>query len=403
MSRRNSSVFDSHAIASREVASPTVERVANCTRVWSHGVVGLGIVGMMTAGLLAGCESGGGKQGDAVGSQRATPDNLGKSGDALVTPINLSNLVAASELRERALSVVAQLARSQNASIRANAIEAAAVAPRRLSEVLRRGLSDPNPAVRSVAAAAAGRAKVEQVLPQLRPLANDTYEHVRLSASFALARMGEPVEITPLGRSLYESDSMRTRSHAAFLLGELGNPTAIGMLRGASNKSVRGATPEEIRLFQLQIAEAMVKLGEDGQSQVIRAALFPSRPEDLEATALASQIIGQIKDRGAIDRLVFLSEFKDPRTGEKYPAEIRLVIAQSLAGMGLKGGEFIADEYAKNVNPLWRGQAALVYGAFGTPQTMGRVSQMLDDPAEEVRIAAANAVLKATSKGGQSR
>lgn len=62
-----------------------------------------------------------------------------------------------------------------------------------------------------------------------------------------------------------------------------------------------------MRLLQLQLAEAMVKLGEDDQIATIRAALYPSRPEDLEATALAVQIIGQVKDRGSIDELIYLS------------------------------------------------------------------------------------------------
>lgn len=313
-------------------------------------------------------------------------------------PINLSNPVAASELRERALAHLTKLAKSTNPVVRANAIEAASKAPTRATDIIRQALSDPNPGVRSVAAVAAGRTKISAVAPQIRPLVDDSSDFVRLSARFALSRLDEPVDITPIGRAMLESDSVRLRSHAAFLLGELGNPSAIAMLRDATQNRARGATKEENRLFDLQAAEAMAKLGDEGQVQVIRAALFPSRPEDLEATALASQILGQLRDQGSVDRLVYLSEFRDPATNEQYPSEIRLTIAQALAGMGLRGGEFIADEYAASPNPLLRAHAATVYGTFATPKAVGRLSLMLDDPAEEVRVGAVNGVLAATER-----
>lgn len=313
-------------------------------------------------------------------------------------PINLSNPVAASELRERALAQLTKLAKSPNPVVRANAVEAAAKAPSRTTDLIRISLSDPSPAVRSIASVAAGRARIADLIPQIRPLVDDSNDFVSLSARFALAQLGEPVDITPIGRALTQSDSIKVRSHAAFLVGELGNRSALGMLRDATQNKPRGITKEEGRLFELQAAEAMVKLGDDQQVQVIRAALFPSRPEDLEATALASQILGQLKDPGSVDRLVFLSEFRDPATKEQYPAEIRLSIAQALAGMGLRGGEFIADEYATNTNPLLRAHAATVYGVFATPKTLGSLSQMLADPAEEVRVGAVNGVLSATER-----
>ncbi len=312
--------------------------------------------------------------------------------------INLSNPVATSELRERALTQLVKLAKSVSPVVRANAVEAAAKAPSRAGDIIRQGLSDPNPGVRSVAAMAAGRANLSAMIPQIRPLVDDSNEFVSLSARFALAKLGESTDITPIGRALIQSDSVRARSHAAFLLGELGNNSAIAMLRESTQDRARSATREENRIFDLQVAEAMVKLGDDKQVQVIRAALFPSRPEDLEATALAAQIAGQLKDQGSVDRLVYLSEYRDPTNNEQYPSEIRLTIAQALAGMGLHGGEFIADQYAANADPLLRAHAAMVYGAFATPKAVGRLSQMLNDPAEEVRVGAVNGVLTATER-----
>jgi HEAT repeat protein len=361
----------------------------------------------LTAASLPACTSNSpdDKPSSSQGVRTGAKDgSSGGQGGANVQPgdkppaINLSNPVAASQLRERALAQLIKLAKSSNPVVRANAIEAAAKVPSRTTDLIRQGLADPSPGVRSVAAVAAGRSNIAAVVPQIRPLVDDSNDFVRLSARYALSKLGEPIDITPIGRAMIEADSVRVRSHAAFLIGELGNPTAVAMLRDATQSRARGATKEENRLFDLQAAEAMVKLGDDKQVQVIRAALFPSRPEDLEATALAAQILGQLRDQGSVDRLIFLSEYRDPDSKEQYPSEIRLTIAQALAGMGLRGGEFIADEYAANPNPLLRAHAATVYGTFATPEAVGRLSQMLDDPAEEVRIGAVNGVLTATER-----
>jgi HEAT repeat protein len=311
--------------------------------------------------------------------------------------IDLKNPVASSEVRERALARVQELAASANPVVRANAMEAAGLVPNRCVEVLRRGLSDSSPAVRSVAAMAAGRAGVTAVLPQVRPLVDDAAPSVRLSARFALSKLGEPVDLTPLGRALMTSETVGGRSHAAFLLGELGNSSALGLLREAASERTRGASAADQKLFTLQVAEAMIKLGDGAQRQVVRAALYPARPEELEAAALAAQILGQVNDTESAKQLVHLSEYRDS-SGRAYPSEVRLAIARSLGMMGVRGGEFIADEHAASPDPLLRGLSAMVYGAFRTPRAMGRLSAMLDDPAEEVRVAAAHAVLTATER-----
>lgn len=364
----------------------------------------------LTTGLITGCASDTSKKpsssqpvrtGERPATTKGQPSPIANAGAQAVDkpkPINLSNPVAASELRERALTQLTKLAASPNPVVRANAIEAASKVPSRTTDLVRQGLADPNPGVRSVAAVAAGRANIASLVPQIRPLVDDSNDFVRLSSRFALAKLGEPVDITPIGRAMMESESVRVRSHAAFLIGELGNRSAIAMLRDATQNRARGSTKEENRLFDLQAAEAMVKLGDDQQVQVIRAALFPSRPEDLEATAMASQILGQLKDQGSVDRLIFLSEYRDPDSKDQYPAEIRLTVAQALAGMGLRGGEFIADEYAVNPAPLLRAHAAMVYGAFATPEAAGRLSRMLDDSAEEVRVGAVHGILTATER-----
>ena len=120
--------------------------------------------------------------------------------------------------------------------------------------------------------------------------------------------------------------------------------------------------------MQLQMAEAMVKLGDLDRIEAIRAALQPARPEDLEATAVAVQILGELGDKRPIDQLVYLSAYRDPTSKAPFPAEVRMQVASSLAKLGLDKGGFIADEFLKNPDPALRAQAAGVYGDTGRPE-----------------------------------
>ena len=75
--------------------------------------------------------------------------------------------------------------------------------------------------------------------------------------------------------------------------------------------------------MELQIAQARVRLGDEEAIHSIRAALFPARSEDLEATALAAQLTGELNDRASARELVMLRWglvpfwAKDPGIGNK--------------------------------------------------------------------------------------
>jgi HEAT repeat protein len=298
-----------------------------------------------------------------------------------------------SELRERAIGQLLESSRSADPSIRANAAEAAQQAPARLDAIVASALKDENIGVRSVAAAIVGKAKLGTLSPSVRPLIHDPSPFVRASAIFGLRATGDDVDPSPLSTFLLNDPSPRVRSHAAYLLGEQGDRSALPMLRAAAKRTMPRASEAEVRLMQLQLAEAMVKLGDEAQIQSIRAALYPSRPEELEATALAVQILGQLKDRGSIDQLIFLSG-KTDETGKPMPAEVRLGIAIALAQMGNRRGNFIAQEFWKNENPVVRAQAAAAFGATAQSDGLAFLDELLDDPSEQVRTAAAAAILR---------
>jgi len=308
--------------------------------------------------------------------------------------------VARSELRERAIELLSDTAVNSPApELRANAVEALSMAPARFETVAPSTLLDENLGVRAVTALAAGRIRQRTLMPAVEPLLNDESPIVRSSAIFAMRRFGAPTDPTPLATMLMTDPSPRNRAHAAMLLGDLGDPSARTMLREAAGAKLHRAPIPEVRLFQLQVAEALVKLGDEEQVQTIRAALYPAAPDEFEAAALGVQILGEVRDFGAIGQLVHLAEYRTP-DGEEMPPEIRLGVAIALAKMGHREGSFVAGNYDQSPNPIVRAQAALAYGYTDGPKELERLEALLGDPEPAVRVSAAGAVIRYLARHG---
>lgn len=314
------------------------------------------------------------------------------------TPTQAAAL-ATSDAHERAAALLLGATTSPSAEARANATEGLSRTPARLKGVIDRLLQDENLGVRAVAAMVVGRARMSEQAGAVRPLVEDPSPFVRMAALYALRRCGENVDLSPMAVFL-QDPSPRVRAQAAFLLGELGDKSALPMIREAARDAMTRAAPAEVRLMMLQIAEARVKLGDETALHEIRAALYPARPEDFEATALAAQIIGQVNDRAAIDQLVVLTARWNERK-QRMPAEVRLAAAGSLARLGLPRGAFIADQFARDDEPALRAQAASVYGMTGLASNLGPLEALMGDSNELVRIAAAAGVLRMTAREGQ--
>ncbi len=349
------------------------------------------------AGVLVGC-SGGGERSSYPDSQSSNQQTTSSQSQRT----NYRSSTAASgidrskrELKAFAVESLLGLASHPNAEIRVNALEALQGHTASLESVVALGLSDETVAVRSVASMIVGKQELRALTPMVEGLLDDESPFVRASALFAIAktqsRQSEPIDQTPLATMLLESQDIRVSSHAAFVLGEMGNPSAIPLLQQASGRPWGQTAPIRRQLFRLQLAEAMIKLGDRESVDAIRSALYPSRPEELEATALAIQIIGEIKDRGAIDQLIYLV---DEDSDRPMPAEVRLGVAGSLAKLGLPEGGFIADEYFENSNPTIRAQAAAVYGQTGRSEHLGKLESLLEDESAQVRASSSGAILE---------
>jgi HEAT repeat protein len=346
--------------------------------------------------LLAACAALPGCQTDGPTAAAPAQPRSGTPAGGATAPAPLS-AVTQSQIRERALGVVDSSATSADAGVRANAVEAAALAANRLDAVIARALSDPSPAVRSVAAMAVGRGNLKDLADRVEVMLADPTPHVKASAIFALVKTGRPVDRTPLATFLLEDSSPWVRRHAAFLLGELGDRSALSLLRSAAVDPFPQATREQVKNLQLQITEAMAKLGDDKARQSLRAQLYPSRPEDLETAVLAVQILGQIRDREVQPQLIQMAQYKD-RAGTPYPPEIRLAVAGALASLDDPSFAYVAEEFVGSPQPLLRAQAAFVLGEVGGRDGWTQLDRLLQDPEPAVRIAAAAAVLKSSGR-----
>lgn len=362
------------------------------------------VAGVMALCLAGGCRSGGGVGAGQVRSK----DGAGAAGPAAadgrpLTP-DLSaarayrDPVARATLRERAFTVLTSAAANGLPEERANALEGLAIAPARLQPLLDAALVDPNIGVRAVAAMAAGRAGVESAVSRLEPLTEDRSPQVRASALYAMKKLGRSVDLTPLA-SMLMSSTPQVKAHAAFLLGELGEPSALSLLKEAGRAGVGRSQQALIRVMDLQLAEARVKLGDEVAMAEIRAALFPAKVEDLEATALACQIVGQVRDATSMNRLIELVGPVDDKK-QVMPAQVRLCAAAALAQLGQRHGAYIADQYRGNKVEAIRAQAAMVYGEIGDGENLPILVDMMNDPVGRVRVAAAAAILKVTDGAG---
>lgn len=349
---------------------------------------------------FAGCSASGpnAAKGPAAANSPAANAGLLKM-SATAARQRYADPVTRSALREHAIDELVVLAADPDPQVRANAVEAMLAAPSRVEPIVSKGLRDQNLAVRTVAAMTAGKLRLSSLTPEVDPLLRDPSPFVRAAAIYALRRCGEQTDPTPLATMLLSDPSLRVRANAAVILGELGNPSALGLLRTAAKDPLVKADQSEARLLRLQIAEAMVKLGDEEQVGPIRAALYPSQPDELEATALAVQIIGQVGDRAAINQLIFLAQQKNDKN-QTMPAEVRLGVAGALAKMGKPEGSFVAEEFKAAPSPVLRAQAAYVYGQTGQVENLTRLEALMADPVAIVRVSAAAAVLVATDNMG---
>jgi HEAT repeat protein len=355
------------------------------------------ICGIVAASaLLGGCSSKGepqvwttkGDSGLAAKSDLPEP-NVGQS-----LPV-----VDADDLRASAISLLLRASESTNPLLRTNAIEALHDAPDQLESVIQRTLGDSNRAVRFVSAMTVGQLKLQNLVPLVEPLLHDESQSVQAAAIYAMRRCGRKADLNPLAAMLAGEDP-EVKGNAALVLGELGDPSAIPMLRDAVGRGLRRTAPARKKIVELQLAESMVKLGALNQVDVIRAALFaPS--EEGEFAALACQMCGRLKDGGALPDLHNIVR----RSGRfERPAEVRMAAALAIAEIDPARAIFdVPFQYAASSRYELRQQAAHTLAGIGAAaqatgqpneQVMPTLAILLNDENPLVQVSAAGGVLR---------
>jgi len=291
--------------------------------------------------------------------------------------------------RASAASIVRAAARSNWAALRANAIEAAVRSPGLLREVAPLGLVDENRGVRFVACMAIGESKDRDLAVLVQPLLQDESASVRAAAMLALSRCGQPVDLTPIAAMLLDNEP-EVRANAYLVLGELGNKSAVPLIRDSIGRGMKLVNPIRARLVDLTAAEALVKLGEEREIEPIRAALF-APPEQAELTLVACDGIGRLRDevsRPMLERLLSVSG--DARRSP----EIRLSAARALVKLGgaVNSGLIIAREYHANPDARIRSQAAALLGDIRMPESFDLLSKLIRDGDPTVQVAAAASI-----------
>jgi HEAT repeat protein len=298
-------------------------------------------------------------------------------------------------LRDRAIEILLEAVRSPRPVVRANAIEALHPAPEYLEPVVSEALGDENRGVRFVAAMTAAQVRLCSLVPLIEPLRLDESESVQAAALLALRLCGHAVSLDPLARWI-RSDDPEVRANTAMVLAEMGNPSAIPMIREAAPVGMGRVSDARVRIVTLQMAEAMVSLGAGEEIEAIRAALFlPS--EQGEATALACMMCGRLGDERALSNLEQLALRSDL---QRPPAEVRMAAAWGVAQLAPERAPLqVPLEYTRSHSPTLRMQAAHTLGRFpARPEVVAALRAMLEDPEAQVRVAAAGAVLLLTAE-----
>jgi len=305
------------------------------------------------------------------------------------SPLRVPMLVDGNTVYESALSILQQAVTSTNPRMRANAIEALQYGPTEvLEKVVRIGLGDENRGVRFVAAMMIGKMQLCKNSILLEPLLLDESSSVQASAIFAMYKCGQSVDLNPIANML-QSNNPEFRGNAVMILGLMGNASATHMIRSIARDTTHSITPIRHRLINLQVAEALVQLGERSELEVIRAAIFSSSQES-EVTALACQIAGRLHDVEITPTLQGIV-----LTPERYSDEIRLIAATALA-------EIAPDRvpmepvlrFTSSDSAALRSQCATTIGIQGNQLNLGPLALMLKDHDPIVQISAAGAVLR---------
>lgn len=240
-----------------------------------------------------------------------------------------------------------------------------------------RALADRNWIVRFAGAMAAGDLKLRGAYKALASMADDSDANVRVAVRYALHQLGDKSLSKDLEPLSQHPDS-RVRSNVAFVLGKLGEPTASRVLRPML------ADPEfDVRQ---QAAEGLWRLGdEQGQKNLVAGTLSKYVDDQmLSVLGLAATNDSRVKP-------YIVAKFANDHD-KKQLVELQLVAARALGMLGDDAGFGLAVRNTASTDPRRRFLAAMALGEIGRSDAQDALSKLLNDPKQDVRLAAATAL-----------
>ncbi len=290
---------------------------------------------------------------------------------------------------DKAIVLLQVEARSTEPDLRANCLEALQpLSDERSLDVIGQGLHDSDWTVRFAAVMVAGHRKAQGFKPVLQQMAvTDTNNNVQIAAIYALARLGDTHNMGRLAETLGSTD-VAQRANTALALGLLGDKSAIPLLLAHAKD------PEPRAKFE--ITAALARLGEPSAVTAL-VAFSVSKYVDDRIFAMATW--PDVHSPDAAD--VLLSGLQDPMPGLTNPSpqielmtdSIRLTAARSLGKMGNRAGLDGAMLYRRHPQPAIRSLAAMALGEILQPSESKVLVDMMKDPDEHVRVAAAAAIV----------
>ena len=293
---------------------------------------------------------------------------------------------------EKSMFILNSALISSNPNIRNAALQLYPINKKGWKEAIKFGLADPNRGVRYLAVFLVAKHSLCELIDLVKPLKFDKSKSVRAAAHFALLQCDVSTDPTPLAGFAWSEDP-EVRGNAVMILGEIGNATAIPILQRALFKPLPKVSNSRRSMVNLQIAEALVKLGHEECIEDIRAALYTA-PEYAEKAALAAQMLGVLNDKISIPNLKNLAGDLEVA---RVAAEVRLVAMGSVGKLD-PSSSFLMSELAQpflvSLNPIIRRQAANTAGDIGDRTLLPFLGNLLRDPDPLVQVSAAGSIIK---------
>lgn len=296
------------------------------------------------------------------------------------------------EMRALAMRYVTSAATfRENPVLRAQAIETLQdIEGAAASHWFREAIDDLHPGVRFAACMAIGSVRYKDAEPQLRARLSDPDASVRVSAMYALRRLGDSGFVAEWADVARSNTDPTVRRNAVMALGRLAEPEAVALLR-------RMREDEDVGV-RLQALESMGLLGNhDAVKQLISFA--NGAYGDKQAFALIA--LGRIGDPTCLETLRYCL-FKAPHL------ESKLAAARALGMMGHKDGYDVAmaalawnrpdpkieDDPPENQIMRVHSMAAFALGAIGNADALEPLRKMMDEGKDpRIQLAAASAML----------